>query len=316
MVAAVTLAQVDPSRVVATVNGVTIKGAEYYRRMEFLPGVGKNVGTGFAEFPPGFLTLEQLITEKLIFQLAKSHGVSPTEAEIQAELDYRKSKNKNLLTDWLASGRTEAELLYDVKFDLTQFKLLTEGITVTDQEVDQFYKTNKDMYTMPAQVGLRVIVVRTQADVAAVDKELAAGKPFADVAKAHSVDMTAANGGEYGVVPVTGLSEGVRNALQTLAIGKTTEWFSASQDPNSKDEPAKFKFLLEKVVPEQLQPMDADLRRQTRQRIMMDKGRIKNHLKEELDALRAKAKIEIGEPAFANAYKKFLDGYLKTTNGG
>src|SRR4051794_21708042 len=87
---------VDATRVVATVNGVEIKGAEYYRRMEFLPGVGRNLGDGFAEFPPGFLTLEQLITEKLVLQLAKDKGVFPTDVEVKAELDYRKTKNPNL----------------------------------------------------------------------------------------------------------------------------------------------------------------------------------------------------------------------------
>lgn len=104
------LAQVDPARVVATVNGVAIKGDEYYHRMEFLPGVGKNMGDGFAEFPPGFLTLEQLITEKLVFQLAKEKGVMPTQADIDAELQYRMSKDKTLQVDWLASGQTFADL--------------------------------------------------------------------------------------------------------------------------------------------------------------------------------------------------------------
>ncbi len=305
-------AQVDPQRVVATVNGTEIKGAEYYHRMEFLPGVGKNMGDGFAEFPPGFLTLEQLITEKLIFQLAREKGVSPSEPEIQAELDYRKVKNKNLVTDWLASGRTMAELMYAIKFDLAQFKILTAGITVTDQEVEDFYKKNKAMYTTPEQVTLRVIVVRTQADADLVDRDLASGKSFADTAKAHSADVTAQMGGEYGTVPITMLSDNVRTALKPLTAGQSTAWFTANKDPNSSAEAAKFKFLLEKRAPEQLQVLDGDLRRQTRQRIMMDSGKVKNDIKKELNALRAKANIEIKEKSFADAYEKFKDASLKS----
>jgi hypothetical protein len=315
-IAGAAAAQVDATRTVATVNGVEIKGGEYYRRMEFLPGVGRDLGTGFAEFPPGFLTLEQLITEKLVFQLAKQKGVMPTDPEIQDELRYRLGKNPRLEQDWLAAGRTRAELEYEIKFDLAQFKILTAGITVTDQQVEQYYKANPGTYTIPKQVTLRVIVARTQADADAVDKELAAGKAFTDVAKAHSADVTAARGGEYGTVPISYLSGSVQTALASMSEGQTTAWFSSTKrDPDSKEEPAKFRFLLEKVIPQSLQPLDADTRRQTRQKLMMDEGKIKNHIKEELNALRASAKIDIAEKGFADAYKKFLDGYLKSSGG-
>src|SRR5471030_1100048 len=70
---------VDPGRVVAVVNGDEIKGAEYYRRMEYLEGVGIRLGNQFAEFPPGFLAIQKIIDERLTFQLAKSKGVYPTD---------------------------------------------------------------------------------------------------------------------------------------------------------------------------------------------------------------------------------------------
>ena len=74
--------QVDPARVVAVINGEEIKGAEYYRRMEYLPGAGKMLGDRFAEFPPGFMAIEQIITERLVYQLAKQKHCLPTDAEI------------------------------------------------------------------------------------------------------------------------------------------------------------------------------------------------------------------------------------------
>lgn len=308
-IAGIAVAQVDPARVVATVNGVEIKGAEYYRRMEFLPGVGRNLGDGFAEFPPGFLTLEQLITEKLVFQLAKEKGVLPSDAEVQAELDTRIKQSPTFQVDWIASGRTQAELKYNIRFDLAQFRLLTAGITVTDQEVEQFYKQNAPMFTIPEQATLRVIVVRTQADADAVDKDLASGKAFAEIAKAKSADVTAKSGGEYGTVPISYLSEQVRTGVKAAKAGQTTAWFA------SADNTAKFKFLVEKITPATLQPLTAELRRQARRRLMMDKGKIRNHVKEDLNALRAKAAIDIKEAGFASAYKKFMDGYLKASGG-
>lgn len=311
------IAQVDAARTVATVNGTEIKGSEYYRRMEFLPGVGRNMGDGFAEFPPGFLTLEQLITEKLIFQLAKDKGVYPSDTEVQAELDYRKSKNPKYGDEWLAGGRTQQELMYEVRFDLAQFKLLTAGIVITDQQVDAFYKdtANQNMFTLPKQVTLRVIVVRTQADADTVDKDLAAGKQFADVAKAHSVDVTSSQGGDYGTVPLTMMSADVAKSLNALQAGQATEWFASKSIDPVTNQAAKFKFLLVKVTPASVQPLTADLRHQIRQQMMMDQGKFKNHIKADLDAMRAKATIDIKEKAFADAYKKFIDAYLKVGGG-
>ncbi len=301
-------AQVDPNRTVATVDGVDIKGAEYYRRMEFLPGVGKDMGSGFAEFPPGFLTLEQLITERLVFELAKKKGVSPTEPEIQAEFDRRRQVNPKLLEQWGSMGRTEAELRYNIKFDLAQFKILTAGVTVTDQEIDQHYKNNPAEFTIPKQVRLRVIVVRSAEDAAKVDKELAT-KAFADVAKAFSVDVTAPQGGEYGTVPLTYLNEQVRKAVGATKTGATTPWFPSANGTT------QFKFLVEEIIPEKLQPLDANVRFATRQRMMMDQGRIKNNIKKELDELRKTATIDIKEPTFAQAYKKYIDAYLANGKG-
>jgi parvulin-like peptidyl-prolyl isomerase len=315
-VAGSALAQVDPARVVATVNGVEIKGSEYYRRMEFLPGVGRNLGDGFAEFPPGFLTLEQLITEKLIFQLAKTKGVTPSDPEVQDELRYRLTKNPKLLQDYIDRGRTRAELEYEVKFDLVQFKLLTAGITVTDQEVEKYYNTNKPLFTTPVQLTLRVIVARTGTDATLVDKDLAAGKPFAEVAKARSADVTASRGGEYGTVPLDYLAPNVRSSIATLKAGQTTQWFEAADtSAGPKTDAPRFKFLIEKVTPERLLPLDADLKRQARQKLMMDRGKVQNHLKADLMALRTKSTIDIKEKGFADAYKKFLDAFLKNSGG-
>lgn len=300
------MGQVDPNRTVATVNGTEIKGAEYYRRMEFLPGVGRDIGSGFAEFPPGFLTLEQLITEKLVFQLAKKKGVSPTDPEVQAELDRRRKMNPKMMEQWAQLGRSEDELRYNIRFELAQFKILTAGVTVTDQEVDQHYKQNPAEFTSPKQATLRVIVVRNPADATKVDQALASGKAFADVAKQYSADITAASGGEYGTVPFTFLNEQVRNAVIATKVGSATAWFP------SADKSAQFKFLVEAIIPEKLQPMTDEVRFATRQRMMMDKGKIKNDIKKELGELRKTAAVDIKEPAFADAYKKYVDASIKT----
>ena len=199
-------AQVDPGRTIATINGDPIVGSEYYRRMEFLPGVGKMSNQAFFEAPPGFLTLEQLITERLVLQLAKQKGVFPSDAEVEAELKFRQEDDPGFVAAWTKGGHTADELKKQVRYELAQFKIQSFGITVTDQEVEKFYKDNPSMYTNPKQAKLRVIVLDDAAKKAAVDKDLGAGKAFADVAKQYSTDASKSLGGEFGTVPIAFLN--------------------------------------------------------------------------------------------------------------
>ena len=308
MAAAISFAQVDPERVVVVVNGESIKGAEYYRRMEFLPGVGRQMGRSFAEFPPGFLTIEQLITERLIVQLAKKKNVAPSDSEVQAELNARMADNKNLLTDWQAMGRTRKELEDQIRIELCQFKVLTQGVTITDQEVDQHYKDQKVMYTTPRQARLRVIAVGDEASQTAVDNELKAGKSFADVARAHSLELSKEQGGLVGDVPYGSLSETVRTALGKIKIGQSTDWIVS--------EGTRVKFFLENIIPEKTQELDASLKRNIRMRLMMDKGKAKNNVAAEMSQLRADAKIDIKQKEFAEAYAKFIQAFLREKGPG
>jgi parvulin-like peptidyl-prolyl isomerase len=301
-------AQVDPERTIATINGDPVKGAEYYRRMEFLPGVGKMDNQTFFEAPPGFLTLEQLITEKLVLQLAKQKNVSPSDVEVEAELKYRQEDDPNLIANWTKNGRTLDDLKKQLRYELAQFKIQTFGITITDQEVEKHYAENPTLYTNPKQVKLRLIVVPTATLKATVDKDLGAGKSFSDVAKQYSIDASKSGGGEFGTVPLAFLNTPAMNAVNAVKAGQATAWV----DSKTQDGEDRFvKFLVEDVIAEKKMTLDAKLKRQIRQRLMVDKGNVKNNIRAEMNAMRAKAKIEITEPEFAETYKKFVEAYLK-----
>ena len=197
LLATAAFAQVDPARTVATINGEEIKGAEYYRRMEYLDGVGKPMGQVFTQLPPGLLTLDALITEKLVFQLAREKGVYPSDLEVTKELEVRAQKDPTYLSRWKSSGKSDEELRYEVRYALAQYKLQTYGITIADGEIDAFYAAQPKRFTIPKRLKLRVIGAVTEEDKAAVDKDLAAGKPFSEVAKARSAEANASRGGEY-----------------------------------------------------------------------------------------------------------------------
>lgn len=301
-IATIASAQVDNAKTVVVINGEEIKGAEYYHRMEFLDGVGKPIGNGIAQFPPGFLTIETMITERLILQLAKNKGVSPTEPEVDNELKLRLEDDPKYLESWLNSGRTEADLRYQVRLQLAQFKISTTGVNVADQEIDDHYKANPNMYSTPKKVKLSVIAVTDATVAQKVDAELKT-KAFADVAKAYSEDITKSIGGEMGEIATFALAEPVRMAIEKVKIGQTTEWLTAPDK--------KVKFLLQNVIPAKKLEMTPKLRRDIRKMLLMNKGRVKNDVAKEMQDLRSKSNIDIKDKTFADAYAKFIEAYRK-----
>jgi foldase protein PrsA len=302
--------QVDPARTVAVVNGTEIKGNEYYRRMEYLPGVGKRAGNGFAEFPPGFLTLEQLITEKLVLQLAKDKGVSPSDLEVQAELKARLEDEPKLLENWKATGRTEQELLNQLKYEVANFKLQTFGITITDQQVEQYYAENPSTYTVPKQVKLRVIAITDASKKSAIDKDLAAGKAFQEVAKSYSEDLTKDSGGDFGTVPVTLLPPDWQKAVDAVKAGQVTTWVGSEQNGQAR----YARFLVESITPAKKMTLDAGLKRDIRRTMLLQRSSTTGRtaaLEKEMRDMRAKAKIDIKQPEFAKIYEAYIKAYLK-----
>lgn len=299
-------AQVDPARVVVTVNGEDIKGAEYYRFMEYmdLKDAYNRFRNLMLNFPVGYIALDQMITNRMMAQMAKEFGAAPTEPEVTAELQAYLAENPDSVKDWKDKGRTDAELRERVKFDLIVFKMQTKGITVTDGEVDNFYKTNTTQFTSPKLYKLRLIVAVDIATKDKVDGELKAGKTFADVARAYSDDVTKVTGGEYGSVPLTALPQALSNAVESVKIGQPTDWV-LFQGKN-------LKFMIEDVIAAKTRPLDPVLRKQIRRNLMMDRGKVKNDLGKQLSAFRLRSNVDIKQKEFATIYAKLLEVQVNT----
>ncbi|MDX2064951.1 MAG: peptidyl-prolyl cis-trans isomerase [Fimbriimonadaceae bacterium] len=311
-VAAHAWSQVDPNRVVAVINGEELKGSEYYRRMEYLNGVGRQMGQMFAELPPAILVIDRIVTDRLTLQLAREKGAAPTELEVNAEFAQRLKNNPDLLKTWTDSGRTEAELKEQIKVEIAQFKIITFGVTVTDQEVDRIYKERDADFRIPKQYKLSVIAVTTKEEQAAVDADLKANKPFDEVARTRSKDASRATGGQYGVLPVTMLGAAVLEALNKVKIGGVADWLQSGTDGDT----TFIKFKIDDIIAEKKQELTPELRSNIRKTRMVELGRVKNNIVKEMAAMRSKARVEIRQPELQKAYDQLIQGYLKQSAGG
>jgi parvulin-like peptidyl-prolyl isomerase len=283
------------------INGEKVSRADYVRRMEYLPGIGKASRDGnFIEVFPGLATVDFIINERLTLQIAKERGVEPTPAEIDAELAMIQRREPGLLDRFTSTGRTKEEYRSVVRLNLANFKLQTEGVLVTDTEIKNLYDLAKDVrFTRPPMVRLRVIAVNAESESKEVDAELKAGKTFAATAALLSKDVTSRVGGMYGDIPLDQLSSNVKDAVTKLKKGDTTAWLKSSDT-------LLVKFFVEEVFARVTRPLDADLKEDLRRELLVRKGSAKNDVSKLLKEARQKADIKIASPEFEKAYKESI----------
>ncbi|MCG9896175.1 MAG: peptidyl-prolyl cis-trans isomerase [Fimbriimonadaceae bacterium] len=299
--AAFAAAQVDPNRVVVRVNGEPITGQTYFTRMQFLPGVGRMSGSNFVPGAPGLFTLQQLINEVLMFQLAQQRGVAPSEAEIDAEVARRKRDEPGIWQSFQEAGLGEAEFRWDSRYELSQFKIVTQGVNITNQEVDQFYRGNiATLYTLPRRYVLRVISVSDPANREKVDAALTAGRAWGDVAAEFSQDMSRRNEGRFATIADDDLGDPLRSEVLKLQKGGRTPWMNSGN--------TWAKFWLEDLLEKQVRPLDDTLRAEIRRRLMIDRGGARVNMMLLMDEMRRKAKIDFLGSPFEPTLKSLFGG--------
>lgn len=297
----------DPTKPVATVNGEPITVSEYYRKMEFLPGVGTVSNNRFTESPPAFLALEKLINERFILIVAKKKGVAPTPGEIDNELKKRKSEMPERYQRMMDLGMTDSEFKSQILLDLAQFNLLTMGVTVSDQQVQEHYNTNKFSYTTPASVKLRVVVVENMTNRDKVDTALKT-KDFAVVARELSTDLTKFDGGNLPEVEISRLPTNVLSQVQITAAGITTAWIESGGSFS--------KYKVETKTEAKQLPLDDKLKLVIKRRLMLEFGEAKNNIRAMLDDVRKTAKVQINATGLQKLWDTYMQDYLRQLGSG
>jgi peptidyl-prolyl cis-trans isomerase C len=161
--------------------------------------------------------LDQLVTYTVLMQEAKTRDVSVADAEVDARVQKMQSQfpSEAEFKKALAARSTTLERLRaDARIDLIIGKMMDtalEGQTPpTDAEIREFYDKNPSNFQQKEAVRAShiLILVDEKADAAAKQKARAtidavlkrakAGEDFAALAREHSQDGSAAQGGDLG----------------------------------------------------------------------------------------------------------------------
>lgn len=120
------------SKTIATVNGEKITQAELNERL--MQQAGQQA-------------LDQMITEKLILQEARKKNIKIETKEIDQQVEEIKKQFPDEATfqQNLAENNVTLDYLKDqLKLELIVKKLLEKELKVTDKEIEDYYKQNKD----------------------------------------------------------------------------------------------------------------------------------------------------------------------------
>lgn len=172
-------------RAVLAVNGSVVTREQFLRRLEQVAGAQ---------------VARQLVGDELQLQFAEKNGLLPTDAEVQARYDQLR-KDRDFAASMSAIGLTRDDLKRQIRVELCRAKVIGRGVTVTDEEVRRFYRTNADpknpnaRFHTPETVRIRVIVTQTEAAGRSALAELRRGEPWSEVVQKYSKDQSRDNDG-------------------------------------------------------------------------------------------------------------------------
>jgi peptidyl-prolyl cis-trans isomerase C len=200
--------------VLARVNGEDVKKADFDRLIKNMElGAGRPIP---AERRDEILrrSLDQLITYTLLTQETKARKIGVTDVEINGRLaEMRKQYPDEAAFRKAVSerGMTVQRLRDDARIDMVISKMMDAEVAnlppITDDQARDFYQKNPDKFQQPEAVRASHILIPTgQADEAGkkrlraqadtILKQAKSGADFAQLAREHSKDSSASQGGD------------------------------------------------------------------------------------------------------------------------
>jgi len=160
-------------QVLAEVNGGTITTGDFNRELKNLPEYLK----AMADTPQGRKEmLDTMVIRELILQQASKEGVDKG-PEIEEKMQDLK---KRLIVEAFLKKKVETES------------------QVSDADLKKFYEQNIDKFKAGEQIKASHILVKSEKEAKDLLGQIKAGANFEELAKKHSVDSSAAKGGDLG----------------------------------------------------------------------------------------------------------------------
>lgn len=247
--------------------------------------------------------LEGFILQRLQLQEGKKVGIIASPAEVAAALEEVKRRHEISSDKELEAALSRERLtLKQLKQGLTEQiilnKLLNQEVRskviVLEEEIQRYYQANLERYRRPPEVRLRYILIAVPPGASTAEEAnakaraekvlaaLRAGADFAEMAKRYSDGPTAKEGGSVGKLRKDELTPELAEVAFRLPVGSVSELLQT---------PAGFTIVkVEERWEDPFIPL-AEVKELIRNTLLGEKA--KDKMQEWIDALKAKASIEV-----------------------
>ncbi len=261
-------------------NGDAITLPEFYDHMGMKQTAQVDTGKGGATQVRvigsfGLQTLQELVDQKILMQMAKDASVVPTDAEIDAELKFQTQLRPDYTTILQEQGLTTEMIRHELAVGLAREHLTMNGVVVSPAEVDAYIKQNPNKFSDPATARLLYVQVSSKDKQAKVDAALASGKIFGSVATdfseaAHARDT----GGAFPTDKVSEMPPKLQDLVNKTSVNSKPDWVVDGKNF------LKF-FVVNKTGPKPHAPSDAQrelVRKRDRARTWRSEKPLRDHV--------------------------------------
>lgn len=275
---------------ILSINGDNITKDEFQHRLEMTSGQQ---------------ILRQMMDERLTLQYAQKHGLSPTQADIEAK--FKEAMQRPDFKDTLAERRQSPEdFKAGLRVALATTNVLSQGMQVTEEELRRFYNANitknnpKARFYTPETVQVAIIVTRTENRGRQALAELQKDIPFEQVAQQFSEDTSKNAGGLLAPIP-----KGRTNLVKIPSLENTLFGLKIGQQIGPQKFAGAYWIIrcLEKTSERTLS--FPQVKEECRTQVLLSKGAPKNtdKLKKDFETFRNQARIQ----AFWDRYSDFAN---------
>ncbi len=274
---------------VAFVNGEKITQKELMDQLETLGG---------------HQVLHEMIVRRLLEDEAKNLGLVPTDQEIDAAMgDWRKQfPDEATFIAYLARRNMTPETLRErIRFEMLQRKLAEKDVKYTEDDLRKFFRSRKDLYDKPERVLIQEIMTFKQEEAQKVYELVTTpGTDFDGIARQYNMNPeTQATAGKRPLL--------AKNQLFPLALRKPA--FTLKVGTVSKPIQANGHWYVIRV----LDRLPAEKAQFDKLRKDVERDYKAQHAKdfnEVLNAIKAKAQVQIVSPKYADVAEAFRTSQL------
>lgn len=236
----------NPIGIAATVDGHEIRETKLQASIDqYLQQKGTNYG--LIRNPDKFKEvrdqiLEVMIGQQLLWNAAKSDGLVASKESVDKAIEEYAANFENpsmFELELKQSGTTKSDFRENIRKRLSARNWLQESviteISVSEDEIEQFYQQNKSEFIEPEQVRASHILIQVPAKadeevvnaarlkIESIKQQLDSGAVFAELASKNSEDSSAQKGGDLGYFPRGQMVPPFEKAAFSLSPGQVSD---------------------------------------------------------------------------------------------